>query len=111
MRPVSEEFKPSSRSARCNDYAASGGALTLLPPTTSNGAGEEWKGKNEAMKAVLFREHGGPDKLSYEEMPMPQIGPQEVLIRVKACALNHLDIWVRQGNPAYPIPLPHVLRI
>ena len=61
------------------------------------------------MKAVLFREHGGPEKLSYEEMPRPQIGPQEVLIRVKACALNHLDIWVRQGSPAYPIPLPHVL--
>jgi 2-desacetyl-2-hydroxyethyl bacteriochlorophyllide A dehydrogenase len=60
------------------------------------------------MKAVLFREHGGPDKLSYEELPMPQIGPHEVLIRVKACALNHLDIWIRQGNPAYPIPLPHV---
>ena len=61
------------------------------------------------MKAMLFHEHGGPDKLSYEEMPIPQIGPHEVLIRVKACALNHLDIWVRQGSPAYPIPLPHVL--
>jgi len=60
------------------------------------------------MKAVMFREHGGPDKLSYEEMPMPQIGPQEVLIRVKACALNHLDIWVRQGSSAYSVPLPHV---
>jgi NADPH:quinone reductase-like Zn-dependent oxidoreductase len=60
------------------------------------------------MKAVLFREHGGPDKLSYEELPIPQIGPQEVLIRVKACALNHLDIWIRQGSPAYSIPLPHV---
>lgn len=60
------------------------------------------------MKAVVFREHGGPDKLSYEEMPTPQIGAEEVLVRVKACALNHLDIWVRQGNPAYPMPLPHV---
>lgn len=60
------------------------------------------------MKAVLFREHGGPDKLSYEELPMPQIGPQEVLIRVKACALNHLDIWVREGSLAYAVPLPHV---
>jgi 2-desacetyl-2-hydroxyethyl bacteriochlorophyllide A dehydrogenase len=60
------------------------------------------------MKAVLFREHGGPDKLSYEEMPMPQIGPQDVLIRVRACALNHLDLWVRQGSPAYAVPLPHV---
>lgn len=60
------------------------------------------------MKAVLFREHGGSEKLLYEEMPMPQIGPQEVLIRVKACALNHLDIWIRQGSPAYSISLPHV---
>ncbi len=60
------------------------------------------------MKAVLFREHGGPDKLSYEDLPEPMIGPEDVLVRVKACALNHLDIWIRQGNPAYPIPLPHV---
>jgi 2-desacetyl-2-hydroxyethyl bacteriochlorophyllide A dehydrogenase len=61
------------------------------------------------MKAVLFREHGGPDKLSYGDLPTPSIGSQEVLVRVKACALNHLDIWVREGNPAYPMPLPHVL--
>lgn len=60
------------------------------------------------MKAVLFREHGGPEKLLYEEVPTPTIGPEEVLIRVKACALNHLDIWIRQGNPAYPMPLPHI---
>ena len=61
------------------------------------------------MKAVLFRAHGGPDKLSYEDLPTPTIGPGEVLVRVKACALNHLDIWIREGNPAYPMPLPHVL--
>ncbi|MDZ4733596.1 MAG: zinc-binding dehydrogenase [Nitrospirota bacterium] len=60
------------------------------------------------MKAVLFRAHGGPDKLSYEDLPTPTIGPGEVLVRVKACALNHLDIWIREGNPAYPMPLPHV---
>lgn len=60
------------------------------------------------MKAVLFREHGGPDKLSYEEVPMPVMAPEDVLIKVKACALNHLDIWIRQGNPAYPMPLPHI---
>ena len=60
------------------------------------------------MKAVLFRAHGGPDKLSYEDLPTPTIGPDEVLIKVKACALNHLDIWIRQGNPAYPMPMPHV---
>lgn len=60
------------------------------------------------MKAVLFRQHGGPDKLSYEDLPTPTIGPGEVLVKVKACALNHLDLWIRQGNPAYPMPLPHV---
>ena len=61
------------------------------------------------MKAALFRQHGGPDKLSYEDLPIPTIGLNDVLVRVKACALNHLDLWVRQGNPAYPMPLPHVL--
>lgn len=40
---------------------------------------------------------------------MPTIGVDEVLVRVKACALNHLDIWIRQGSPAYPMPLPHIL--
>jgi 2-desacetyl-2-hydroxyethyl bacteriochlorophyllide A dehydrogenase len=60
------------------------------------------------MKAVLFRQHGGPDKLSYEDVPVPSIGPEEVLVKVKAAALNHVDIWIRQGNPAYPMPLPHI---
>lgn len=60
------------------------------------------------MKAVIFSEHGGPEKLVYGEVPKPVIGPGEVLIRVKACALNHLDIWIRQGNPSYPISLPHI---
>jgi 2-desacetyl-2-hydroxyethyl bacteriochlorophyllide A dehydrogenase len=60
------------------------------------------------MKAVVFHEHGGPDKLKYEDRPDPQIKPDEVLVRVKACALNHLDIWVRQGIPAYQILLPHI---
>ena len=44
------------------------------------------------MNAVVFHEHGGPGKLQYQEMPMPTIGLDEVLVRVKACALNHLDI-------------------
>jgi 2-desacetyl-2-hydroxyethyl bacteriochlorophyllide A dehydrogenase len=61
------------------------------------------------MKAVIFREHGGTHKLSYEDFETPTIGPKEVLVRVKACALNHLDIWIREGNPAYPMPLPHIL--
>ncbi|MBI3291410.1 MAG: zinc-binding dehydrogenase [Elusimicrobia bacterium] len=60
------------------------------------------------MKAVIFREHGGPEKLLYTDVPEPTLGPQDALVRVKACALNHLDIWVRQGIPAYRITLPHI---
>ena len=60
------------------------------------------------MKAVVFHEHGGPEVLRYEDRPVPTIRPDEILVRVKACALNHLDIWVRQGIRAYAIELPHI---
>ncbi|HRY30254.1 MAG TPA: zinc-binding dehydrogenase [Elusimicrobiota bacterium] len=60
------------------------------------------------MKAIFFKEHGGADKLIYGDRPTPRPAPHEVLLRVKACALNHLDIWVRAGIPGLPIPLPHI---
>ena len=60
------------------------------------------------MKASIFREFGGPEKLVYEDVSVPSIGRDEVLVRVRACALNHLDIWVRQGIPAYKLILPHI---
>jgi NADPH:quinone reductase-like Zn-dependent oxidoreductase len=60
------------------------------------------------MKAVIFREHGGADKLVYTDMPDLHIGPDEVLVRVRACALNHLDIWVRNGLPGLQIEMPHI---
>jgi NADPH:quinone reductase-like Zn-dependent oxidoreductase len=60
------------------------------------------------MEAVLFRKHGGPDVLTYEDALKPEIRPNEVLVRVRACALNHLDLWVRRGIPGVPIPLPHI---
>jgi NADPH:quinone reductase-like Zn-dependent oxidoreductase len=59
------------------------------------------------MKAVVFHEPGGPDKLSVGEFPPPKPGPGEALVRVKACALNHIDVWVISGSPAYKVPLPH----
>jgi NADPH:quinone reductase-like Zn-dependent oxidoreductase len=60
------------------------------------------------MKAVVFHQHGGPEVLKYEDVPEPTPGPTDVLVRVKACALNHLDLWVRRGLPNVPIPLPHI---
>ncbi len=60
------------------------------------------------MKAVVFHEHGGPDRLVYQDVPEPTLGPGEVLVRVRACSINHLDLWVRQGIPAYPVTLPHI---
>jgi NADPH:quinone reductase-like Zn-dependent oxidoreductase len=60
------------------------------------------------MKAIVFYKHGGPDVLKYDEVPEPKIHAHEVLVRVRACALNHLDLWVRRGLPNVPIPLPHI---
>lgn len=60
------------------------------------------------MKAVIFRQHGGPDVLEFTDVPEPAVGAGQVLVRVKVCALNHLDLWIRQGIPAYRIQLPHI---
>jgi NADPH:quinone reductase-like Zn-dependent oxidoreductase len=60
------------------------------------------------MKAILFHEHGGPEVLKYTDAPDPTPRANEVVVRVKACALNHLDLWVRRGLPNVPIPLPHI---
>src|SRR5437868_11381154 len=60
------------------------------------------------MKAIVFRQHGAPDVLKYEDAPEPALRANDVLVRVKACALNHLDLWVRRGLPNVQIPLPHV---
>jgi len=60
------------------------------------------------MKAIVFHQHDGPEVLKYTDAPEPKLRPSDVLVRVKACALNHLDIWVRRGIPNVPIPLPHI---
>ena len=58
------------------------------------------------MKALAFKEFGGPDKLRLQDVPDPKIRPDQVLVRVRACALNHLDLFVREGIPALKTPLP-----
>src|SRR5271154_5945586 len=59
------------------------------------------------MKAVRIHQFGGPEVLTYEDIPDPRPRKDQVLIRVRACALNHLDVWVRQGLPG--VNLPHIL--
>jgi len=60
------------------------------------------------MKAVRFHRHGGPEVLQYEDAPDPKPDSDEALVRVKACALNHIDIWARNGLPNVEIHLPHI---
>jgi len=61
------------------------------------------------VQAVVVREHGGLDKLLFEDRPLPVPGPGEVRVAVRACGVNHLDVWVRRGVPGHTFPLPLVL--
>ncbi|HEY6099844.1 MAG TPA: zinc-binding dehydrogenase, partial [Anaeromyxobacter sp.] len=61
------------------------------------------------MKAVAIRTHGGPEAVNVEELPEPEAGPGQVVVAVRAAALNHLDIWVRKGWPGLKLSFPHVL--
>ncbi len=61
------------------------------------------------MKAVRFHQHGGPDVLKYEDAPDPKIQANEVLVKIKTCALNHVDLWLRVGVAAWKLPMPHIV--
>jgi len=58
------------------------------------------------VKALAFHEHGGLDKLGYQDVADPKIGETDVLVRVRAAALNHLDLFVREGLPGLTLPMP-----
>src|SRR4026209_834392 len=60
------------------------------------------------MKAVRFHEHGGPEVLRYEDAPEPELESGDVLVRVRACALNFLDVWEGRGLEHVTIPMPHI---
>lgn len=61
------------------------------------------------MRAVRMHQHGGPEVLVYEEAPEPVPGSADVLVSVRAAALNHIDLWVRRGLPRLRLGFPHVL--
>ncbi len=60
------------------------------------------------MKAIVFHEQGGPEVLQFEDVPSPEAGPGEAVIRVLACGVNNLDLRVREGRVPAKIPLPHI---
>ncbi len=60
------------------------------------------------MKAIIFKEHGGPEVLEYTDLPTPQPGPGQALVKLKSAALNRLDLWVREGWPGIRLELPHI---
>jgi NADPH:quinone reductase-like Zn-dependent oxidoreductase len=60
------------------------------------------------VKAVLFYKHGGPDVLEYSDFSTPEPGPGQVLVRLKAAALNRLDLWTRVGWPGIRLEYPHI---
>lgn len=61
------------------------------------------------MKAIVLRQHGGLDQVEYADVPRPSIGPDEVLVEIKAAALNRLDFWVMEGWPSLKLDLPHIM--
>jgi NADPH:quinone reductase-like Zn-dependent oxidoreductase len=61
------------------------------------------------MKLARIHRHGGPEELVYEDSEEPKIRADQVLVRVRACALNHLDLFVRAGIPGMRFAMPHVL--
>ncbi len=58
------------------------------------------------MRAFRISRHGGPEVLEWVKIDPPEPGPGEVLVRIRACALNRLDLWVRKGVPGHEFPLP-----
>jgi len=61
------------------------------------------------MKAILFHKHGGPEVLEFSEVPAPEPGPGEVLVRLRVAAMNRVDIWTRNGWPGIRLQYPHIL--
>lgn len=60
------------------------------------------------MKAIVLTQHGNPSVLKYIDVPLPRVGPNEVLFKVKATGANFVDVWARKGMPGQAITFPHI---
>ena len=60
------------------------------------------------MKAAIFRQHGGPEVIEVADVPRPNVKSGQVLVSVRAAALNHLDLWARRGLPGLDLEFPHI---
>jgi NADPH:quinone reductase-like Zn-dependent oxidoreductase len=84
--------------------------FTFCGPVATLGFTFALPGMDENMRAVLLEQHGPADNLKYvKDYPVPEPGTGEVRVRVRAAALNRLDLWVRNGWPGIKLPLPHIL--
>jgi NADPH:quinone reductase-like Zn-dependent oxidoreductase len=79
----------------------------LAAPNRSNNVTGHRERTTVKMRAAIFHENGGPEVVRIEEVARPEPGPGEVLVRVKAAAMNHLDLWVRRGL-AIETTMPHI---
>jgi NADPH:quinone reductase-like Zn-dependent oxidoreductase len=61
------------------------------------------------MQALRIHAHGGPEVLQIDDVPRPQVRAGEVLVKVLATSINHLDLWVRRGMPGFAVQFPRVL--
>jgi len=64
--------------------------------------------ESEDVKAVVIEKQGGPENLVYRDWPDPEPGAGDLVVRVRVCGLNHLDIFVRRGMPGFPVPVPFI---
>lgn len=60
------------------------------------------------MKAAVIERQGGIENIVYRDFPDPVIGPGDIKVRVRACGLNHFDLFVRRGMPGFPVPMPFI---
>src|SRR5919199_5770721 len=89
-------------------YGSAGAAPTTSIPTSRACCSSSAAVMSERLcldvKAIRIHEDGGPEVLRYEDAPDPSPSPGEVLIRLRAASLNHIDLWIRSGQPSVPKP-------